>query len=148
MLVNFIYFIPIKIRAWIGFSARRYVGMSRDIRYWVMLAQRASEPPERFVLRIGEGLVIGALQFHADGEIIATLAAAPARLARMPSAPAGRDELCDLARTPDEKMGRYLEPGKLRKVRMRLVVQAVEEQIHHTLAAEFAGRQANVVDHQ
>ena len=80
--------------------------MSRDVRDGIALSQRAGESRKLLVLRIGEGLVVGALQFHSNGEVVTTVAAAPVGLARVPSAPVGGHKLNNLAGLPNEKMGR------------------------------------------
>ena len=77
--------------------------MPGEIERSVAIEERFRERGERFVLRLRERHVVGALELDADGEIVASLAAVPARCAGVPCALVGIDVLDDAAIAPDRK---------------------------------------------
>ena len=60
--------------------------MAGDLERPVAGEKRSSEFRERLVLRLGERHVVGAFELNADGEVVATAAALPARDSRVPGA--------------------------------------------------------------
>ena len=143
------YALPIEIRAGVGLAFRGDFVVARyraPVEARVAGKQRIENAPEGFILTVGIGGVVGAFDFDADREVIATGAAAPARDTRVPSAAIKRDELG--YRTPatyEEVRG---DPHSL-KVGQAGIAGAVEGIAKEPLdraGAEFAGRQRDTVD--
>src|SRR5258706_409808 len=121
--------------------------MARDLERAEARLQLAREARERFVLRLGEGHVVGALEFDADGEVVALLAPVPRRDARMPRAHLGRHVLDHGAVAANEVVRRHLHRRDPGEIRMRLRIEAPHEEVVDPRAAVFARRQRDVVDH-
>ena len=66
----------------------------------------------------------------------------------MPGPVIGRHELHQRAIAPDQEMRRYPQLAQLIKIGVGIEVEPVTEQVGNIRAAEFAGRQADIVDHQ
>ncbi|MPN30011.1 hypothetical protein SDC9_177468 [bioreactor metagenome] len=67
----------------------------------------------------------------------------------MPGAPVAADELDDVAVAADVEMRRNLQVGDFCKIGVGRGIEPVEEEILDPVAAELAGRQADVMhDHQ
>ena len=74
----------------------------------VLLCQGRQQLIQSLVLEVGIGLVITALEFNTDTEIIALLASLPAGDTRVPGPHVSGDKLHHFAGAPNQKMGRYL----------------------------------------
>ena len=115
----------------------------------IALTQGVDQAPQRGVLGVGEGLLVAAFEFDADRIVVAVVASAPRGPAGMPGAPVAGDELDDATGATDVEMRRHLQPGDLGEIWMGHRIEPVEEEVLDPVAAEFAGRQADVVhDHQ
>ena len=91
------------------FAARRNVFVAPDVCYRIVVGQRGAQGAEGFVLAGFKSLAIQALQFNANGEIVAIVLAIEARHPGMPSPVIATHQLPQLALSPDKKMGRNLK---------------------------------------
>ena len=108
-------------------------------------SQRPHQSRQCVVLRRRIRHLVGALELDAHREVIAVLAAAMHRLARVPGAPGHGHVLHQLAVATDEEVGRHLQAGYLRERGMRRRVQPVREQGVDPGPAELARRQRDAV---
>src|SRR5882672_3793570 len=100
---------PVERRPGVGLAARCDVGMADDVDDGVARSQKQKQTAQARVLSPRVGLVVDALELDTDGKIVAALAAAPDRRARVPRAARAGDELNQLAVAPDEEMRRHLQ---------------------------------------
>lgn len=114
----------------------------------IPLAQTPSQSDQYFILRISERRGVAAFEFDADRKIIAAFAALPVRDTGMPGALVAGYELNQGAVAADEKMRRHLQTLQRMIIRVRSRIDSIGEQFDHAVAAEFVGRQTDVVDHQ
>jgi len=138
---------PIKTRAGVLFAARSDVFVAPDVCNRIVVGQRGAQGAEGFVLVGFKSLAIQALQFNANGEIVAIVLAVEARHPGMPSPVIAADQLPQLALSADEKMGRNLQTLQTLEVRVFVDRQLVGEQIQHMRGPIFAGRQADGMHH-
>jgi hypothetical protein len=101
--------------------------MSDAILDRVSASEHIRQPGQHGVLVVCEKLIVGALDFHADREVIATPAAAPFGLTRMPCATSAGHELHQLAVTTDKEMTGDLRVGNLPIVRMSERIEPIGE---------------------
>ena len=137
---------PVEIRAGIGFSPRRHVGMARNVADRVARPQRAREGGEPPVLGGSERHVTRAFQFDSNRKIVAARPAVPARFAGVPRAFCAWHKLDQLAVAPDEEVGGHFHARDRGVERMRRRIEAVGKVLEDAGAAERARRQADVVD--
>jgi len=137
---------PVEGSARIGLAPWRDVGMPGDIRDRVARGERASQRGEARVLRVGVRHLTGALEFDADGKVVAAYPPLPDRLAGVPRTLGARDELDQLAVATDEEMSGNLRAGNGREVRMGRGIEPVGEEIDNTVPAELTRRQADVMN--
>lgn len=97
------------------------------------------------VLDIGEGPIIGPLEFDTDGKVVTATATVPFGLPGMPGTKGARHELQECTVAADEEVAGDSGAGDLPIVRVRVRVKAVSEQIDDAGAAELTGWQADIV---
>ena len=136
---------PVEVRAGIGLSPRRYVGVADDAADPVTRLERPRYGCEPLVLCVREGCFAGTFELDADGEVVAAGPAVPARLSGVPRALSARHELDQLAVAADEEVRRHVEIPDRRVVRMRGGVEPVGEKFDDARAAKFSRRQADRV---
>src|SRR5258706_7300881 len=141
---------PVKKRSGIGLASGRNgdVRMADEILDRIGAHERAGQPCQHRVLGIGEMPIIGALELDADGEIIAATAATPFGLPRMPGTQTAGYELDQCSVATDEEVAGTLRFGDLPIVGMVVRFEAIGNQVDDAGAAELAGRQTDVVNHQ
>ena len=139
---------PVEAGPWVSLATRSDFRVTRDVLNRVARAQLSGEPRKLDVLGIGKGGLVAPFQLDADGKVVAPLAPAPLRHARVPSPPLTRHELDQLPIAPDEEVAGYLKTVQPQVVRMRVRVETVQEQVQHAGATELPGRQADVVQDQ
>src|SRR5258706_13783825 len=139
--------LPVEPRPRVGLAPRSDIAMARNIERAEARLQLAREARERFVLRLGEGHVVGALELDADGEVVALLAPVPRRDARMPRAHLGRHVLDHGAVAANEVVRRHLHRRNPGEIRMGLRIEAPHEEVVDPRAAVLVRRQRDVVDH-
>src|SRR5712692_697571 len=100
---------PIERRPRIGLAPRSDVGVPDEVHDRISPAQRRGELREAWVLLIGVGLVVAALELDSHGKIVAALAPLPARRAGVPGTLGAGNELDQLAIAPDKEMRRHVE---------------------------------------
>ena len=120
--------------------------MPDDVPDRVARLERAREGGKPPVLRVRERCFTRALELDADGKIIAMRAPPPARLARVPRAPAARHELVELSAAADQEMSGYFRARDCRVERVRGGIKPVGEMLDDAGPAELPRRQADVVD--
>ena len=138
---------PVKTRAGILFASGRNVFVTGNVRNRVGLRKILAQLSQGLVLRGLEALALQALQLDANGVVVAVAAPPVAGVAGMPGPVVGADTLPEAAVSTDKKVGRYLQTANLLKVRVRLPVQAVGEQLQHFGAAIVTWGQADGVHH-
>ncbi len=92
---------PIEMRAGVGFSLGRDVGVPRDMAYRVGTLEHAREPGQNRILHGGKWHEVAALDLNADGKIVAALPPLPLRNTRMPGALSAGHKLDHIAIAPD-----------------------------------------------
>ena len=122
--------------------------MAGDIERSEALGETFRERGERLVLRLGEGHVVRALELHADGKVVAALAALPRGHARMPRALLRLYILNKSAVAPDQIVRTDSEARDVLEIRMRIGIEATHEQVIDPVATVFAGGKRDVVNHQ
>ena len=132
----------------IQFSARRYVLMAGHVGQRVLLRHGGDQVGQGLVLHGGEGVALQALEFHANGVVVAVVPPPVARWAGVPSAVVATDKLPQAAVTADEKVGRDLQAPDGLEVRVGVPVELVAKQLPDFGATIDAGRQANGMQHQ
>jgi hypothetical protein len=93
-------------------------------------------------------ILIATLDFNADREVVALLAAAKTRLTRVPGTIEARHILVDRPVSLYEKMGRHAQAFEPLETRVGSTVEASHEEVCHCLAAIGALGQADPMDHQ
>src|SRR5438552_15129294 len=83
---------PIEVRAGIALAIRRHVAVRGDVAQGKRAAQRAQQLVQARILNVLERAFLDAFELHADREVVAAAAAAPARRAGVPRAPLPRPE--------------------------------------------------------
>jgi len=89
--------------------------------------ERAREDGEPPVLHVRERCFACAFELDTDGKIIALRAPLPARLARVPRAPAARHELVELSVAADQEVSGNFRARDRRVKRVRSGVKPVGE---------------------
>ncbi len=140
---------PIEVRAGVGLAAWRdfavaYYGAAVDA--GIAGNQGVEDARENAVLAARVAFVVGAFEFDADGKVVATGAAAPARDAGVPRAAIKGDELRDAAGATHEEVGGDADPREVGQAWIAGAVQGVAEQPRDRAGAEFARGQRNAVD--
>ena len=100
------------------------------------------------IVRLGQGSLDRSFKFDTDRKIIAALTALKARLPGVPGAIITRHKLNQLAATADQKVRRHPQAGERLEPGMQCRVEAVGKEALNRIAAEAAGRQADMVDHE
>jgi hypothetical protein len=115
----------------------------RDLPQGQDALQFSKQRQQAVILRGGEIAVVDAFELDADGEIVAALAAAPARSAGVPGACGERHELQQFTAASDQEMRRHAQAGEIGERGMRRRVQPVGEQALDRVAGVLAARQAD-----
>ena len=138
------------MRSRIGLAARRYrnIRMADAIPDRVFASEHIHETGQHRVLVVFERLIVGALDFHADREIIAAPAAVPLGLPRMPRTTSAGHELHQLAVATDKEMTGDLRVGDLSIIRMSERIEVIGKQVDDAGTAKFTGRKTDVVNDQ
>src|SRR5690606_20742952 len=142
---------PVEARTRIGLAPRGDVFMAGDTPAADQRKgplQSTGQGHQAGILLFGIGLVVGAFQFDAQGEVIAVLPPLEARLAGMPGAVQTGNKLGHRPVTLDEKVGRYPQLGNLGKIRVGISIEGAGEKLLDTTGTELARRQADIVNHQ
>src|SRR6266513_5459520 len=95
---------PVECRPGVGLAAGCDVDVPDDIDDRIAPAQNHEKFRQTRVLPVGVGLVVGAFELHADGEVVTALASPPAGRARVPGSLRARHQLDQFAPAPYEKM--------------------------------------------
>src|SRR5262249_30622402 len=111
-------------------------------------AQSPRQAGESGVLRPLVRELVGAFQLHADREVVAVLAPAPARDAGVPRAQCAGNELDQDAVAADQEMRRDAKPGDARVIWMSGGIEAIREESDDGGAAEPSRWHRDVVDDQ
>jgi len=136
---------PVEVRARVGFSSRRDITVANDVANRIARADPVHQSGKHVILRGRKRPGVAPLQFDADRKIVAALAAAPARHARMPGAPTTFDELDQLAVAPDQEMGRDTQACDRPEIRMGIGIEPIGEERLDVRPAEPVRRQADCV---
>jgi adenosylmethionine-8-amino-7-oxononanoate aminotransferase len=139
---------PVECRTRIGLASGRNVAMpDHPIRGQARVgpAQRRDHAGERMILRRIVGKRVGALEFDADGKVVAGLTTGEARPSGMPGAFSEPDVLGDRTVAPDDQVRGHTRLRNLSEVRMRIDRQTVGKQAVYPRSAELAGRQTDPV---
>src|ERR1700675_2556662 len=104
------------MRPWIGLAARGNVRVAGERLYRIASLERRHKCAERAVLRRFESSRVTALQFDADREIIAALAAEKTRRAGVPRALVAGHELLERAVAMDHEVRRHPHAAQMRVV--------------------------------
>lgn len=119
----------------------------RDVLDGVTLCNVVADPDQGLVLSGFEGEALQALQFNADGIVVALAPATVDRLPCMPGSLIAVHKLPQCTGALDEKMGGHLQSANALVVRVRVPVQSVGEQLLHGAAAVFTRGQADGMHH-
>ncbi len=138
---------PVKMGAWIGLSARCDLAVRCNSKHRKMLYQDTQQIDQNSILNVGKNVLVGALKFNTDGEIIAALTPLETRRSGMPCTLLNRHKLDQLAVASDQKMRRYTQILDGFEVRMSCWVERIGEQLQDCVATEFSRRQTNAVHH-
>src|SRR5438034_11484431 len=136
---------PVETRAGIGLATGCDVAVRGDVAQRECSFQTVNQLDQARVLSVGEGGIVRAFELDADREIVAPLAAAPARDAGMPGAARDRHELHELAVAPHEEVRRDAQLRDLAEIRVRFRVEAIGEEALDRVAAVLPRRQADRV---
>ncbi len=98
---------PIESRAWIEFSPWCDVLVPRNVGQGVSQFQSAAQSAQGCVLRRFKAVAFEPFEFYTNRIIVAVVAPAVRRRARMPCPLVAVDKLQNFARASDEKMRRY-----------------------------------------
>jgi len=142
---------PVKGWAGIGLAFRGNIAMSHDAiegDRGIDMHQRARHSHEAFVLNVGIGEHISPLQLDADAVVVAAGSVLKHGNARMPGAAIEGHELDDFSVATDEEMGRHPHACQTSERRVRTCFKPSQEQTLDPGSAEFAGRQADAMNHQ
>src|ERR1700676_1179032 len=137
---------PFEVRTRIGFATRRDVRMTGERFDRIPLGERLEAIIQRRILGVLEPTSIVAFQFDAPREVVASLAPEEARKTRVPRAFVARHILLDHAVTSDHEMRRHAHAAQSVVIRMSVVIETILEEFSDCAAAEFIGRQADVVN--
>ena len=139
---------PVKERPGIGLAPWRDIGVPNDCINWIKCAQRLDQIDESKVLCILEGLLITALQFNANREIIAALTALPGRYSGVPGALLATNELDQCPVAGNQKVGRNTGAADPCEIGMGIRVEGVGKQADNIVAAKLCGWQTDGMHHE
>ncbi len=114
----------------------------------IHLLQMAGQRSQATVLRIGEGLLVAALQLHANGKIITLWPPVKAGLPRMPGFFVECHILSELPMAVNQCMRRHPQVGNVPKIRMSSRIQLIAKQVIYPAATKLSGGQTDVMNHQ
>jgi len=138
---------PVEVRARIGLAPRGDIAVARQRFYRVAAPQLREQPVEGQVLSILERQLVATLELDADREVVAVRPPHPVRYTGMPCTLGARHELDQCAATANEKMRRNSQALYFAEIGMGARIQAIGKQVDDSGPAEFAGWQADGVDH-
>ena len=118
---------PVETRPRIALPPGGHIAVPDDVPDRVARLERAREGGKPPVLRVRERCFARAFELDADGKIIAMRAPLPARLARVPRAPAARHELVEIAVASNQEVSGNFRAGDRRIKRVRGGVKPVGE---------------------
>ncbi len=141
--------VPVKKWARVRLSPGRDVGVGRQTAATGIRARhRLTEGGKLLELGWLIGVLVAALEFNPDREVVAMLAAAKTRLTSVPGTVQTRYILGERPVSLNEKVGRHPQASESVKARMGGTVKAPHEEVCHCLAAIGALGQADPMDHQ
>ena len=111
----------------------------------VLPFQGRQQVSKGIILFIRIRLIITALQFNSDTEVIALLSATPARQARVPGTLVRRHELNQFSPATNQKMSGDFQFSNLCEIRMRISVEGVGKQRLDITPTILSRRQGNTV---
>ena len=111
----------------------------------VLQFQGRQQVSKGIILFIRIRLIITALQFNSDTEVIALLSATPARQARVPGTLIRRHELDQFSPATNQEMSGDLQFSNLCEIRMRISVEGVGKQRLDITPTILSRRQGNTV---
>lgn len=138
---------PVKSIPGIFFSSRRYVFVTRNVLDGVALNDGCTQACERFVLTIFKVVTFDALQFDADGVVVAVVPSQMAGDAGVPRPVIATDKLPEVAIAADIEVCRNLHTFDTFEVGVLVPVQLICEQALYVIAAILAWRKADGVKH-
>lgn len=117
--------------------------MARNGGDGVVACNGGAKAGKGFVLKAFECVTFQAFQFDADGKIVAILASAVARLARVPGAVVATDELPQRTVSSYVEVRRHLQAANALEVGVRVPVQGIGKEGLDALSFEASRRQAD-----
>lgn len=138
---------PVEMRARIRLAARRDVTVTDDVGNRIVAADPVGKCGQNPVLRRHEAPGVAALEFDADREVIAMLAALPTGRSRVPGPAIAGNELDQFPIAAYQKMRRYLQMGNFREIGVGGRIEPIGKQRFDGRTTELVWRQAYGVDH-
>jgi hypothetical protein len=118
---------PVERGSGVGLSSWRDLVVAGNVRDRITPAQRAGEAAEHRILGIRVSQQIGALEFDANGKIVASFAALPRRSSGVPGAQCARDELQQRTVALDQEVRGDAHSRKRAEIRMRIRIEPIGE---------------------
>ena len=144
-------FVPVKGRTRVRFSSRGNVTVADNLApaYFAVVSQQGfAYGRQGLVLYLSVCVIVRALQFDANTEVVAIISSGKARLTCMPGTLAQIHKLHHLPVAANQHMRRYLGPANLVEKGMLIPVQAIGKQALNTVTAVLARWQGNIMDDQ
>ena len=138
---------PFEAASRVEFSSRCNMLMARKVSHGIVLENGGAQTAQGFVLAVFKKAAFDALEFDANGIIIALASSAIRGDSRMPRALVTADELPQFSIAPNIEVARHLHPFDALEVRVCVPVQLIGKQLLHAIPAIVARWQADGVQH-